>query len=86
MTPGGQFLNCQVTEKGGDLKLELADFVIPQELALAGAERLLHVPVWFLYPQRKGYFKKHRLLFHSSKSNSAPRLGMFSPIKNNLTN
>ena len=37
----GQFLNCQVTEKGEDVKLELADFIITQELVLVGAEGLL---------------------------------------------
>ena len=37
----GQFLDCQVTGKEEDVRSELADFIITQELALVGAEDLL---------------------------------------------
>ena len=80
----GQFLNCQVTEKGEDVQLELADFIITQELALVGAEGLLCTSLISVSLQKR-LFLKHRLLFCSSKSNLGPRLGMFSLIKNTLT-
>lgn len=80
----GQFLNCQVTEKGEDVKLELADFIITRSwFWLVGAEGLLCTSL-NLYPYRKGNFKKHSCYF--ALQSSGTKVGdVFSDQRNTLT-